>query len=560
MKKLDREKIREISKIDTLAHLDPVEKAQLFNTPENLDWHSRKPWRLRNDQQSHIAGLPTPPAHLEKYIYDSKNMGWQIFWQVMSSIGIVYSFVKFSENNLMANLFFVPTLYFVLFSAVSLITIIPAYGEWNFDFHEDRVDLFRSSRTLPTVDVFLPSAGEDMSILENTYYWVSKLKWPQGKLNVYVLDDSAREKVRFMARKFGFHYVCRPNHGYMKKAGNLRYGLAKSKGSLIAIFDADFVPTENYLYEIGHYFVDPDIGIVQSPQFFDTNHLQNWVQRGAGSIQELFYRSIQVARSRIGAPICCGTCAVYRRSALETAGGFVQIEHSEDVFTGISLRRQGFKTIYIPTVLSKGLCPDGSLAFFNQQYRWCAGSMTLLKNRDFWKLKMRILERFCYLSGFLYFIFTAIWVFLGYVPIIAMIFFFPEQVKLINYVPLIPAMIYAWIIQPNWHRTKYSDEIQSIRFLTAYAHAFAIWDVFFGKLTGWIPTGKSKVEHDNYSFMQEINLIWGSFVCTVMILGTLVRIFISGYRWYDWIGILIFGLISGNIFIKIRKAPINGGV
>jgi len=45
-----------------------------------------------------------------------------------------------------------------------------------------------------------------------------------------------------------------------------------------------------------------------------------------------------------------------------------------------------------------------------------------------------------------------------------------------------------------------------------------------------------------------------------MILGTLVRIFISGYRWYDWIGILIFGLISGNIFIKIRKAPINGGV
>jgi GT2 family glycosyltransferase len=537
------------------ANSKEIVRISKFTVPAKKISVDKRTWLKRESQELATFGLPIPPNSTDKFFYDETKQLSPIFWQIFSSIGIIYAFIMFSRNNLATNLFYIPTAFFVLFAFVSLLTIIPAIGEWDFELHADRVGLFHQSTNLPTVDVFLPSAGENLTVLENTYKWVSELNWPTEKLEIYVMDDSDRLDVAVMAERFGFNYLVRPNRGYLKKAGNLQYAFRQTSGDLIAIFDADFVPAANYLYEIGNYFEDPSIGIVQSPQFFDTDSSMNWIQRTAGSAQELFYRAIQVARSKIGSPICCGTSAVYRRSALVEAGGFVQIEHSEDVYTGIALRRQGFRTIYIPTVLTKGLCPDGAKAFFNQQYRWCAGSMTLLLDRDFWEVKMPFLQRLCYVSGFLYFLFTALWIFMGFVPVIAMIFFFPDQVRLSNYIPLIPSMIYAWIIQPNWHRTKYGFEIQSIRALTAYAHFFAIKDILFGKLQDWIPTGEAGETTDRFTFFKEINIIWGTFTTAVLLIGPLARVLLQGYLWYDWLGIFLFGLISSSVFIKIHLAP-----
>jgi cellulose synthase/poly-beta-1,6-N-acetylglucosamine synthase-like glycosyltransferase len=61
----------------------------------------------------------------------------------------------------------------------------------------------------------------------------------------------------------------------------------------------------------------PNTAIVQTPQFFRIADGQSWVERGAGAVQELFYRSIQTARARKGGSICVGSCAVYRRTALQ---------------------------------------------------------------------------------------------------------------------------------------------------------------------------------------------------------------------------------------------------
>jgi len=307
-------------------------------------------WLNRESLVNEPLGLPTPPNSMERFTYDKKNHKWPMLWQILSSVGLTYSFVMFSSNNYFTALFFIPTIFFVLFVSVNLLKNLVGSDEWNYDLHADRVGLFKKSTNLPTVDVFLPSAGEDLDVLRNTYHWVSKLEWPAEKIDFYIMDDSERIEVALLAENFGFNYLVRPNKGYFKKAGNLLYAFKRSRGDLIAVFDADFVPAANYLFEMANYFEDPTIGIVQSPQFFDTDASKNWIQRGAGAVQELFYRAIQVARSNIGAPICCGTSAVYRRAGLIEAGGFVQIEHSEDVYTGIALRRQGFRTIYIPSV------------------------------------------------------------------------------------------------------------------------------------------------------------------------------------------------------------------
>ena len=265
---------------------------------------------------------------------------------------------------------------------------------------------------------------------------------------MYVLDDSARESVRDLAWEYGFNYLTRPNRGHLKKAGNLRFGYENSAGDFIAIFDADFVPRPDYLLQLMPYTTEEDVAIVQSPQFFDTHKGMNWVQFAAGATQILFYRWVQPARDRSDAAICVGTCAIYRRSALELSGGFAQIGHSEDVHTGVNLMRVGFRVRYVPIVVSKGLCPDTLDQFANQQYRWCTGSMSLLFSRTFHKSPLTRMQRLCFWSGFLYYIDTAINVFVVSIPPILMAVLAPEAVSVNNYLFVFLAVIVRMSIVP----------------------------------------------------------------------------------------------------------------
>ena len=84
----------------------------------------------------------------------------------------------------------------------------------------------------------------------------------------------------------------------------------------------------------------------------------------------MFYRSIQVSRDRFDAAICVGTSAVYRRAALQPEGGPTLIPYAEDVHTGLDVRKAGWSMVYLPIVLSTGICPNNFDAFVRQQYRW----------------------------------------------------------------------------------------------------------------------------------------------------------------------------------------------
>src|SRR2546425_13369457 len=102
---------------------------------------------------------------------------------------------------------------------------------------------------------------------------------------------------------------------------------------------------------------DQAIAIVQTPQFFRASAAQTWIENSAGAIQEVFYRSIQVARDRFGAAICVGTSAVYRRAALEPQGGPTLIPSPEGRRTGLDARRGRRAKIYMSVVRSPGVSP-----------------------------------------------------------------------------------------------------------------------------------------------------------------------------------------------------------
>ena len=106
------------------------------------------------------------------------------------------------------------------------------------------------------------------------------------------------------------------------------------------------------------YFADPQVGIVQTAQYFDTDRKRtsNWLARHAGTVQDMFFTWVQPARHAIGSAFCVGTNVGYRRTALERSGGFPRVAGGEDIVTSWSLMSGGYSTLYLPLNLAKGLC------------------------------------------------------------------------------------------------------------------------------------------------------------------------------------------------------------
>jgi cellulose synthase/poly-beta-1,6-N-acetylglucosamine synthase-like glycosyltransferase len=366
----------------------------------------------------------------------------------------------------------------------------------------------------PSVDVFLPVCREDESIVLNAWDATKRLRWC-GDLTVYVLDDGDSDFLKEEALKRGFQYIRREVKS-MKKAGNILNAFSQTKGDLILILDADFAPRADFLEEAVPYLVyDPRCAIVQTPQYFEVAPWMSWVERGSGYVQELFYRLIQVSRNSFKGSICVGSCGLYKRSAMERIGGPVQIEHSEDVWTGFTLSNAGYYLEYLPLNLAKGRCPDSLRNYFNQQYRWCSGSMSLCFTKYFWKSNLTFGQKFCYFSGMLYYIATAFSMFTLPLPGIFMILWLPEFIKWYNVFFYLPSFLFGTIIVVLWSHYGAGWNYLLLRNISYYAHFLAIVDKMRGKVQGWVATGQKVKTNSKFTLAKRICLIWSSLIATI---------------------------------------------
>jgi cellulose synthase (UDP-forming) len=434
--------------------------------------------------------LPAPPTDGECDQYLQPQRRWVPAASALGAALIAVSLGYLLADQPWAWPFFVVLALTVVSSVLSVVTTCRRRRD-SAPSHRHKVAGWKPDH-YPSVDVFLPTAGEPLDVLANTYRHVANLSWP-GVLTVYVLDDGSRSEVLALANCYGFVYLARPDRGHLKKAGNLRYGFQRSNGDLITIFDADFVPRTDFLAQLVPYFDSPDVGIVQSPQYFDLRKQMNWVQLSAGATQVLFYQWIQPSWDRSDASICVGTCAVYRRAALAQIGGFPAVGHSEDVYTGVELLQNGYRQRYVPAVLAKGLCPYTLDAFLSQQYRWCSGSLSLLFSRQFHRSDFSLMQRLSFWSGFSYYLDTAVNVFLAALPPILLAIIAPAQVQPSNYLFVLLAICVRAAIIPFISAGR-DSVIGLARIQTAYsfAHAVALFDVIRGRTAGWQATGSAK--------------------------------------------------------------------
>lgn len=357
--------------------------------------------------------------------------------------------------------------------------------------YSDHRRLMRSwqPRSYPDVDIYLPIAGEPVAVLRNTWIAVFELvrAYP-GTARPYVLDDGASPEARMLADSFGFGYVIRADFGRMRKAGNLRYAFARTRGRFIVIFDADFAPRRDFLSETLPYFDDERTGIIQTPQYFRTDPRQTWVERAGNAVQEVFYRNIQPARDHLGATVCCGTCAVYRRAALEPDGGFAEVPYAEDEHTGLNVRRHGYAVRYLPVVLAAGMSPGTIDGFVRQQYRWCSGTFSTLRR---WPAGIGLRGRLCYATGFFYYLYSAAMVVAGPLVPIVLLAWFPAHIHLQNYLIFAPVMISGMVLYPIWHRCDFGPATWPLAVIRGWSHLLALCDFVTGRTMQWQPTGAS---------------------------------------------------------------------
>lgn len=508
--------------------------------------------------------LPQPPSDTETKLYDGRNRHLLMRVSVASFTVLTISQARFviTEKPL---LIFTP---FFLFTVVYyLISLWVNAGTKDFDMaaHDRLVDEWRP-RTYPSLDVFLPICREDLDVLNNTWVAAQRLmlEYP-GRCQVYVLDDGADPEAARLAIDMGFRYLTRPTdgpnpRGYFKKAGNLRYGYSNSDGEFILILDADFTPRADLpMHLLPYMAADPKLGIVQSPQFFRTHRGQTMMERGAGAVQELFYRLVQVSRDQRNGAICVGSCAIYRREALEANGGSTLIGHSEDVHTGFDLRRQGWSLRYVPVPLAAGLCPETADAFFVQQYRWCMGSMDLLRHPKFWKHKLNLRTRCCYFSGFCYYVHTALFTVITPLIPLTMLIFLPDRVRLVNYIFIAPSLIYNILIFPLWHRCRFGPEAYMAKLLYGWAHLFAIWDLIRKRPMGWKPTNAKVAGKRNRRLWIGV-WGWSGGTCALWVLAAGVRTMTSGIQFAP---MMALGLLNGWIVVlalMARNEKIPGSV
>jgi cellulose synthase/poly-beta-1,6-N-acetylglucosamine synthase-like glycosyltransferase len=237
----------------------------------------------------------------------------------------------------------------------------------------------------PRVTVQLPIFNERY-VIERLVEAVSRFDYPHELLDIQVLDDSTDETVavaracveRFAAQGLPIYYIHRSNRaGY--KAGALEHGLKTARGEFVAIFDADFIPSPDFLRRCIPYFENEKIGMAQTRWTY-LNRDYSLLTQVETILLDGHFVVEHGARSRRGTFFNFnGTAGVWRRKAIEEAGGWEHDTLTEDTDLSYRAQLKGWKFLYLPDIECASELPVDINGFKAQQARWAKGLMQTAK-------------------------------------------------------------------------------------------------------------------------------------------------------------------------------------
>lgn len=259
----------------------------------------------------------------------------------------------------------------------------------------------------PTVDVYIPTYDEPLSVVRTTVLAAKCMDWPSDKIKIYILDDGHRDEFRAFAARAGVGYLDRGENVHAK-AGNLNAALAVTSGDLVAVFDCDHVPTRSFLQmTVGWFCRDEKLALVQTPHcFYSPDPFERNLDTFGRYPNEgrLFYGLVQPGNDLWNAAFFCGSCAVLRRSALEEIGGFAVETLTEDAHTFMKMARAGWSSAFLDLPQAAGLAAESLAAHVRQRIRWARGMAQIFRvDNPLFGRGLSLSQRLCFLNAMLHF-------------------------------------------------------------------------------------------------------------------------------------------------------------
>ncbi|WP_326992928.1 glycosyltransferase family 2 protein [Chitinophaga sp. 212800010-3] len=434
-------------------------------------------------------------GYMMYYLLDKKQINYAPFYWVLI-IGIAFNCLRVLHE------------WYHYFSIT-----VPAPAEKKQDFTVDILTTFCS--------------GEPYPMIVKTLTAIKAVQYPH---TTWLCDEANDPYLIEICQQLGVRHVTRTTHENAK-AGNINNALKQATGELCVVMDPDHVPAPGFLDPIVDHFNDPAVGFVQVVQAY-SNLGDSLVAKGAAQQTFQFYGPIMATMNSYGTVLAIGANCTFRRKALDSIGGHAA-GLSEDMHTAMQLHAKGWKSIYVPAVLTRGLVPSTMSAYYAQQLKWARGTAELLVT-SYVKLFPNFTWRqqlhygtipFHYLSGFIFLINFLI-------PILSLITGrIPFHVDMVDFAVIcLPAIASIFLVRHFVQRWVMEEEERGFHVVggllligTWWIYILGIVYTIIRKKVPYIPTPKDDSGADN----------WWLNIPNMMVLLASLGAIIYGLG-YDW--------------------------
>ena len=224
-----------------------------------------------------------------------------------------------------------------------------------------------------TVAIFTTSSpGEPLEMFDRTLAACARVRYPH---TTYLLDDTRDPAYRELAERHGAVWLELAGVPGAK-AGKINRALERTDEEFILVLDPDHLPFPEFLDRVLGQFSSADVGFVQVAQSY-YNQDRSFTAAAAAEQTYAFYGPVLMGLSGHGAALAIGANCTFRRSALTSIGGH-GIGLAEDLVTAIRLHARGWRSVYVPEIVSRGLVPEDLTSFYRQQLKWSRGVYEVL--------------------------------------------------------------------------------------------------------------------------------------------------------------------------------------
>lgn len=361
------------------------------------------------------------------------------------------------------------------------------------------------------VDVLTTACpGEPREMIIRTLRAMVNITYPHTN---YLCDEGDDPILKQVCRELGVVHVTRTVKANAK-AGNINNALKQASGDICVVLDPDHEPIPQFLDRVLPYFEDEKIGFVQCVQGY-YNQEESFIAKGAAEQTYHFYGPMMMCMNTYGTVQAIGANCTFRRSALDSIGGHAA-GLSEDMHTAMQLHAKGWKSVYVPEMLTKGLVPATLSSYYKQQLKWSRGTFELLFRTlpQLWS-KFTWRQKIHYFTIPLYFLFGLINLIDIIIPLLALsLAEVPWEVNLGNFaLYFVPLCGISMIIRLYAQRWLLEDHEKGFHFAGGVLRLATWWIFLVGFIytifkikVPYIPTPKEDV-HQNYVRLSLPNFI-----------------------------------------------------